>query len=288
MAELLDGKKIKKEKEDELIKVLKSFNVELSLAIIQIGEREDSNAYIASKKKFGEKIGIRVLHIKLPDSVTTENVIQKINALNNDGTVQGIIVQLPLPLTLDRDLILNAIDPQKDVDGLGSEQRQRLFEGREDAVLPATTRGIITLLNYYSIPIEGKKITIVGRSSLVGKPTALALLNHNATVTVCHSKTTHLKEETKKADILIVAIGKPAFITKEYVNKGQIVIDVGINSVGGKLENDIMLPKLIGDVEYSEVKEIVGAITPVPGGIGQLTVLSLFQNLIDVYKQSIN
>ncbi len=286
MAELLDGKKIKEEKAAEIKKVLAGFSEQLTMAIIQVGDREDSNAYIAGKKKFADDVGALVRHVKLSDTASTSEVVEQIQALNADEKVHGVIVQLPLPESIDKDLVLSMVDAQKDVDGLGALNIERLWEGRETAIIPATTRGILTLLDYYKIPVEGKKITLVGRSSLVGKPTALALINLNATVTVCHSKTANLAEETKAADILIVAIGKPAFITKEYVKPGQIVIDVGINSPKlGKLEDEVVLPKLIGDVDYTEVKEIVGAITPVPGGVGQLTVVSLFQNLIDVYRR---
>lgn len=286
MAQILDGKAVRKEAAQSLKREVESISETLRLAIIQVGSREDSNSYIRAKKKFGTEIGVDVQHVIFPEKTTTAEILLEIQKLNSDLSVHGVIVQLPMPPAIDKDVLLNAIHPHKDVDGLGALNVQKILEGREDAIMPATTRGILSLLKFYEIQLEGKKVVVVGRSSLVGKPTALACLAENATVTVCHSKTEDLPRVTKTADVLIVAIGRPNYIKKEYVGPNQTVIDVGINSLDyGKLDDEILLPSLVGDVDYNEVKDIVKAITPVPGGVGQMTVVSLFQNVVDVYKR---
>jgi len=286
MTQILDGKKVREHVLYGLKKEIESLGAPLCLVIIQVGEREDSSTYVRTKKQFGNDVGVEVRHMSFPESVTTREVLTEIQKLNEDLSVHGIIVQLPLPTALEKDTLLNAIHPHKDVDGLGMVNLQKLWEAREDVILPATTRGILTLLNHYEIQIAGKKVVILGRSSLVGKPTALAFLNEDATVTVCHSKTEDIEEVAKSADILVVAIGKPEFVKKTFVHENQVVIDVGINSQDyGKLDDELLLPSLVGDVDYSEVKEVVKAITPVPGGVGQMTVVSLFQNLVAVYKR---
>ncbi len=242
------------------------------LVIIQVGNRDDSNYYIRAKKKFAAEIGVDEKHLQFGDDVTQDELLRVIETANNDVGVQGIIVQLPLPVSINKDAVLAAIAPKKDVDGLGAVNVSKWLEAREDAILPATIRGVRELLQFYNIPLAGKHVVMMGRSSLVGKPMAAMCLGENATVTVCHSKTLDTAKYTKEADILIVAIGKPNHIDASYVRKGQIVIDVGITSVEGKL---------VGDVDFDSVKGIVEAITPVPGGVGQMTVLALFENLID-------
>ena len=275
MAKILDGKIIKTEGKEKLKKAFAELSFIPTLAIIQVGNHEDSNSYIASKKKFAEEIGVKVLHITFLENVHENEIIAKIKELNDDENINGIIVQLPMSVQIDKDKVIDTINPEKDVDGLTSASLKYLYEGKEGRFVPATTLGIINLLNYYKIPLEGKKVTIVGRSSLVGKPTMLALLNENATVTVCHSRTENLKKHTQSADILIVAIGRSKFINHEFVSTGQIVIDVGTNIVG---------KKIIGDVDFDDVSDIVSAITPVPGGVGQMTVLSLFENVLKSCK----
>jgi methylenetetrahydrofolate dehydrogenase (NADP+)/methenyltetrahydrofolate cyclohydrolase len=277
MATILDGKIVREKHTLDLKKKINSLPSKLVLAIIQIGNNPESNQYIGNKKAYAEEIGVQVVHVKLDEKVTEKEVIEKIQEFNNSSDVCGIIVQLPIPMSLDKNDILNSVDPSKDVDGLGAVQSRRLLEGRVDAITPATARGILSLLKFYNIPIEGKLVTVVGRSTLVGRPTAIAFTNHDATVTVCHSKTVDLRDETMRADILIVAIGKAHFIGQEHVRVGQIVIDVGIN-----IDNSV-LPNVKGDVYYDEVKDIVAAITPVPYGVGQMTVVSLFENLYDLF-----
>jgi len=285
MAKILDGRivneKIAEELRAEILRVKNSQNLRPKLVIIQVGDLPQSNAYIARKKAFGEKIGAIVDHQKFPNDIREEKLITHISSLNTDPTVTGIIVQMPLPDHLDKDKIIESITPVKDVDGLTSTNLKLLWEGKEDGYTPATTKGVLTLLDYYKIPISGKNVVIVGRSFLVGKPTALALLNKDATVTVAHSKTKNLEEITRQADILIIAAGKPKLITKDHVRAGQVVVDVGINVVG----DEVGPRQLVGDVDFENVSKIVDTITPVPGGIGPMTVASLFENLLQAYKR---
>jgi len=285
-AQILEGISLRDATIQRLSERVKLMSVPLTLAVIQIGDRADSTSYIKAKKSFGEKIGARVIHEVLPEKATGEAVIAQIVKYNADQSVQGIIVQLPLPVHLDQHTILEAIDPKKDVDGLTGVHTQELWEDGSEIVLPATTRGILALLDCYQIPVEGKKVVIVGRSVLVGKPTAMAFLNRNATVTICHRGTKNLEEETRRADILVVAIGKARFITADFVRAGQVVIDVGINTLAdGKLQEEVGKRKLVGDVDFESVSKIVSAVSPVPGGVGAMTVASLFENLLDLAQR---
>ncbi len=270
---ILDGKLVRESQISILIERVKGLPFVPCLVIIQVGSRADSDAFIRAKKSFAKKIGVKEIHIKFDEKVEQKEVLEVIEKYNNDSTVQGIIVQLPLPIHLNSETIIDSINPFKDVDGLTPFNIKRLVDGHEEATIPATARGIRQLLKFYDINLFGKKVTVVGRSTLVGKPIALMCLNENATVTVCHSKTEDLEKETKNSDVLIVAIGKPNFIGKNHVKDGQIVIDVGISRQDDNT--------LTGDVNFEEVKDIVKMITPVPGGVGQMTVLALFENLID-------
>ena len=256
------------------------------LAIIQVGDRADSAAYIKGKVAFAEKVGVTVRHIHLAENVTQAALIEEIQTGNSNPAIRGIILQLPLPVHIDRDIAINTIDPCKDIDGLTSIQVMHLSEGRPDAIVPATARGVMDLMSFYDIELRGKKITVVGRSALVGKPLAQLFKNAGATVTVAHSKTVDLSAETRSADILVVAVGKVNLITAQHVRSGQIIIDVGINRVD---DVSVEVKKLVGDVDFESVKTILGptgAITPVPGGVGPMTVLALFENLADVCKRS--
>jgi len=275
MAIILDGKAVRDEIAKELELRIKNLELRPKLAIIQISDVPESNTYIGQKIKFGESIGALVDHIRLPDDVTQEDVLGKIDDLNADPNTHGIIVQLPIPERLGKNEILENIVPEKDVDGLHSVNIKKLMDNDPTGYIPATTRGVITLLEHYNIPITGKNAVVIGRSSLVGKPTTLSLLNHDATVTVCHSKTKDLAAFTKTADIIISAVGHPGLLTKDHVKAGQTVIDVGTTVVDGKLK---------GDVNFEEVEPIVQYISPVPGGAGPLTVASLFQNLLQAYN----
>lgn len=281
MSILLDGKKASAEKAAVLVEKVKTLGFVPKLCILQLGDLPESNAYIGQKIKMGEKIGAKVEHIKFPVDISEEKIIAEIERLNSDKNVNGIIVQLPIPEKLSKDKILSAIDSNKDVDGLGTLNQKKLLDGSKGFV-PATAKGVMDLLDFYGIEIEGKKAVVVGRSMLVGKPIALELLRRNATVTVCHRKTAELSQETKSAVILVSAAGKANLIGKNEVAPGQIVVDVGINVMDGtKLEDEIPKKKMVGDVNFEEVKDIVAAISPVPGGVGPMTVVSLFENLIE-------
>ena len=281
MAKILDGRVVR----NKIAQKLKTLNSKLKtrpkLVIIQVGDLPQSNTYIRQKILFGQKIGAVVNHVKLDKNVGEQKLRTMISKLNTDPSVNGIIIQMPIPKHLDRDKIIDAIVPEKDVDGLTSTNLKLLWEDRQEGYTPATTAGILTLLRYHNIAIAGKHVVVVGRSSLVGKPTALAFLNRDATVTVCHSQTKNLKAETKKADILVVAVGKPNLITKDHVSRGQVVIDVGINIA----EVEPPQKKLVGDVDFEKVSKIVAAITPVPGGVGPMTVASLYENLLEAFTR---
>ena len=271
---LLDGKKIKQEIFDDLKNKISKIDDKLCLAVISVGDNEASKVYIRQKEKMCENLGIDFKHYKYSSDATTEELIKQINELNINSLVTGILVQMPLPSHIDAKKIQDSINPTKDVDGLNYINVGKLIQNDETGIVPCTAEGIIDILNYYKIPIEGKKAVVVGRSYLVGRPTSNLLINNNATVTVCHSKTKNLKSITKKADILVVAIGNPNMIDDTYLKKGVTVIDVGINRIG---------EQLVGDVNFDKVKDIVSNITPVPGGVGQLTIANLAKNTLKAY-----
>ena len=272
MAIIIDGKKISTEIKDELKEKVASLNKDITLCVIQVGSDPASTIYVNNKKKACKYIGIKSLSYELPNETTEEELIGLVEELNNQPNVNGILVQLPLPKHINEDKIIQTIAPHKDVDGFHPENVGRLSIGQKGFV-SCTPAGIVQLLKRYNIPIEGKECVVVGRSNIVGKPIAMLMLRENATVTVCHSRTKDLKEITKRADILIVAIGKPKFITKEYVKEGAVVIDVGIH----RNEDN----KLCGDVDFDDVIEKVSAITPVPGGVGPMTIAMLMHNCVE-------
>lgn len=271
---ILDGKQIKKEILNDLQKKVSLLEIKPKLVVIQVGNNEASNVYIKQKQKMCEYIGFNYEHIHFEETTSTSILIDEINKLNNDEKVSGILVQMPLPNHIDASLIQNAVDPLKDVDGLCDINAGKLFHDKE-ALYPCTPYGIMELLNRYNISVDGKNVVIVGRSNLVGKPLAAMMLNNNATIEICHSKTLDLSSHTKKADILIAAVGRPNLITKEMVKVGAIVIDVGISR-----QNDI----LCGDVDFENVKDIASYITPVPGGVGPMTVAMLGVNTLTAYN----
>ncbi|OHA92399.1 MAG: hypothetical protein A3J09_02555 [Candidatus Zambryskibacteria bacterium RIFCSPLOWO2_02_FULL_51_21] len=261
MTIILDGRKLNAEIVARLARQIKRLKHKPKLVIVQVGSVPESDKYIKRKKIFGEKIGAIVEHKKYPGNVLEQRLISEISKFNKSSSVHGIIVQLPLPKHLQN--ILGLIAEEKRVDG------GKYFR-------PATAKGVLALLDKYRIKITGKKAVVVGRSELVGKPIALALLEREATVTICHKQTKDLKRETKQAEILVVAAGSPELITKNHVSRDQIVIDVGINILGNE--------KLVGDVDFKNVSKKVRAISPVPGGVGPMTVASLFQNLLEAYE----
>ena len=272
MGQRIDGKVISQAVKDELKERVKSEGIDASLAVIQVGTDPASTVYVGNKKKACEYIGIRSLAFELPEETSEEELLELVRELNEREDVDGILVQLPLPAHMDEDKVIRTIDPKKDVDGFHPQSVGALSIGQPGFV-SCTPAGIIQLLKRSGVEIEGKECVIVGRSNIVGKPMALLMLRENATVTICHSRTKHLKEVTKRADILIVAIGKPKFITKEYVKEGAVVIDVGIH----RNENG----KLCGDVDFEDVEPITSAITPVPGGVGPMTIAMLMNNCVE-------
>lgn len=278
MAMIIDGKKISADIKDELrdkVSRLKEEGVEITLAVIQVGNDPASSVYVGNKKKACEYIGIHSLAYEVNEDITQEELLTLIKTLNEDNRVNGILVQLPLPKHIDEDTVIKTIAPEKDVDGFHPQSVGALSIGQKGFV-SCTPAGVIELLKRSNVEIEGKECVIIGRSNIVGKPMALLMLRENATVTICHSRTKDLKEVTKRADILIVAIGKPKFITKDYVKEGAVVIDVGIH----RNENN----KLCGDVDYEDVLPVVSQITPVPGGVGPMTIAMLMNNCVEAAR----
>lgn len=274
MANIIDGKKISKEIKDELkaeVAELKAKGIMPCLAVIQVGADPASSVYVGNKKKACEYIGIESLSYEIPEETTEQELLKLIDELNENDKVNGILVQLPLPKHIDENKVIQAISPLKDVDGFSEKSVGAMTIGTK-GYLPCTPAGIIQLLKRSGIEIAGKNCVVVGRSNIVGKPAALLMLRENATVTICHSKTENLKEVCSAADILIVGIGKPKFITADYVKEGAVVIDVGIHRLEGK--------KLCGDVDYDDVEPKAGYITPVPGGVGPMTIAMLMDNCI--------
>lgn len=274
MPKLIDGKKIALEIKNELkakVEQLKKEGKDICLAVIQVGNDAASTVYVNGKKKDCEYIGIRSLSYELSEETTEQELLDLIQRLNKDAEVHGILVQLPLPTHIHEEVITQAISPEKDVDGFHEVNMGRLCIG-EQSFECCTPAGIIQLLKRSGIEIDGKECVVIGRSNNVGKPIALLLLRENGTVTITHSHTKNLKEVTKRADIVVVAIGKPKFITKEYLKSGAVVIDVGIHR---NMDNT-----LCGDVDFDDVIETVSAITPVPGGVGVMTRAMLMYNCV--------
>lgn len=277
MAELIDGKLISAQIKDECkekVALLKDKGIEVTLAVIQVGEDPASSVYVSNKKKACEYIGANSLSFNLKEDSTQEELLKLIDELNNDEKVNGILVQLPLPKHFNEDEVIRRIDPDKDVDGFHPINVGRLSIG-EKGFVSCTPAGIIELLKRSNVEIEGRECVIIGRSNIVGKPMSMLMLRENATVTVCHSRTKNLSEVTKRADILIVAIGKPKMIDASYVKEGATVIDVGIHRV------DPNSKKLCGDVDFESVEPVAGKITPVPGGVGPMTIAMLMSNLVN-------
>lgn len=274
MAYIIDGKKISGEIKDEVkeqVEKLKKAGREITLAVIQVGSDPASTVYVGNKKKACAYVGIRSLSYELPEDITEKELLAKVEQLNERNDVDGILVQLPLPDHICEDSIIEAISPKKDVDGFHPQSVGALSIGREGFV-SCTPAGIIELLKRSGIEIAGKRCVVIGRSNIVGKPMAMLLLRENGTVTICHSRTKDLKAIAKEADILIAAIGKPAFITEEYIKPGACVIDVGIHRGEDK--------KLCGDVDFARAEPVAGAITPVPGGVGPMTIAMLMYNCL--------
>ncbi len=279
MSQIIDGKELAKHIREELkeeVKELKNAEIYPKLAVIMVGDDPASKVYVRNKSRACEDVGIEYEEYLLPAKTTREELLELIEKLNNDERVHGILVQSPLPEGLDANEAFRTILPKKDVDGFHPVNVGKLSLN-QDCFVSCTPYGIIKMLEAYNVPIEGANAVIIGRSNIVGKPLAQCLLNKNATVTICHSKTKNLKEITKKADILIAAIGKPKFVTEDMVKENATVIDVGIN----RTEEG----KLVGDTDFENIKEKVSFITPVPGGVGPMTIAMLMYNVVKAAKQ---
>jgi len=281
MPKILDGKIVRDEIMSDLKKQIGEFKTVPNLAIIKIGDNPDSAVYVKNKIDFAKKIGVNAYIVSFPENdpvkITQEMLLFGIEKLNKDEAVNGIIIQSPLPAQLDWFEAVEKVAPEKDVDGLCSVNVKKLLANDNTGLVPATARGVLSLLNHYNISVKGKKVVVMGRSALVGKPVATLMMNNGATVTVVHSQTVDPDKITREADILIVAIGKPEHVGAEYVKEGQVVIDVGISTV----INSDGTKKILGDIDFDSVSPIVSAISPVPGGVGPMTVASLFQNLVE-------
>ncbi len=277
--QLIDGKKVSTHIKEQLkieVARLKEQGTEVCLAVIQIGNDPASTIYVRNKKRGCEFVGIKSLSYELPEETTEQELLHLIDELNSDEKVHGILVQLPLPEQIQEDRIIQRIHPSKDVDGFHPENIGKMFIG-EDTLVSCTPAGVMELLDYYEIDVTGKRCVVVGRSNNVGKPMAMLLMAKNGTVTIAHSKTQNLASVTREADILVAAAGKPRMITEEYVKDGAVVIDIGIHR---DEEN-----KMCGDVDFEQVKDKVSAISPVPGGVGPMTIAMLLSNCVKAAKK---
>ena len=279
MYNIIDGKLVSQSVKDSVksqVEVLKSQGIDVTLAVIIVGDDPASRVYVNNKKKTAEKIGINYIVINYPENTTEQELLNKINELNNNNEVTAILVQLPLPKHISKENIINAIDPKKDVDGFTPYNFGKLFSGETPYVYPCTPKGILLLLEEYNIEIAGKHVVIVGRSNIVGKPLSQMMLNKNATVTVCHSHTENLSEITKTADIIISAVGKNIIEGEKMLKSGCVVVDVGIfkDSTG----------RTRGDVDFESASKIASYISPVPGGVGPMTITSLMLNTVELFE----
>ena len=275
---IIDGRKVAAQWKERIAEETQEWvarGVTPHLAVVLVGENPDSQVYVRNKENACRKAGMRSTLIRLPESCTQQALEQTVRELNADESVHGVLVQLPLPAHLDEAAVLRLIDPDKDVDGFHAMNAGRLMSG-QPCFVPCTPLGVMKLLEAYDIPVRGRRAVVVGRSNIVGKPMALLLLAADATVTVCHSRTENLADVTREADILVAAVGRPNFITADMIKPGAAVIDVGINRVDGAL---------VGDVEYAGASEAAGYITPVPGGVGQMTIAMLLANTLDAVKR---
>ena len=278
MSKIIDGKLVSaavKQRVAEGVAELKQKGISVGLAVILVGEDPASKIYVANKKKACEDLGIVSHEYLLPATATQEELLALVETLNNEDSINGILCQLPLPKHLDEKTVINAIDPKKDVDAFHPSNVGKIMIGDYDFV-PCTPAGVMELLKYYNIEAEGKLCVVIGRSNIVGKPMSMLLLHKNGTVTTCHSRTKNLKEVCKEADILVAAVGKAKFVTADMVKDGAVVVDVGMNRFDGKL---------CGDVDFEGVSEKASFITPVPGGVGPMTIAMLMQNTLTAAKK---
>ena len=279
-AQLLDGKTMSNELREKLalrVDNLKARGVTPGLAVILVGEDPASQIYVKNKGLGCAQVGMHSVTIRMPETTTQQELETQIDQMNGDTAIHGILVQLPLPAGLDEAAALAHIAPEKDVDGFHVVNAGKLFTGQK-GVVACTPKGAMEMIRRTGIDLTGKQAVVVGRSNIVGKPMAMLLLQQNATVTMCHSRTQHLADHTRRADVLVAAVGKPRFITADMVKPGAIVIDVGINRVDGKV---------VGDVDFDAVKEVASWITPVPGGVGRMTITMLLENTIEAAERTV-
>lgn len=276
MTQLIEGKKVAKFLLDKLAEDIKNLDKKPSLAVIIVGDDPASRIYVNLKKKKAFELGINSQVIEMPYETKQEDLLEKIEELNNDKNINAILVQLPLPNHMDKNIVLEKITPLKDVDCFHPYNAGKISTGNKPYVYPCTPNGILKLLEYYNISVEGKNVVVIGRSNIVGRPMAQMFVNKNATVTICHSKTQDLCSIARSADILVCAVGQRNLVTKDMVKKDAVVIDVGMN----KNQDG----KLCGDVDFANVKDIASFITPVPGGVGPMTICSLMLNTYDLFN----
>ena len=283
MAEIIDGKlvsqSIRNEIRDEVAVLKAKYSLTPGLAVILVGENPASCVYVRNKHKGCLDVGMNSFEINMPEATSEEELLKKIDELNSDTAVHGILVQLPLPKHINEDAVIKRIAPEKDVDGFHPYNVGSMLSGSH-TFLPCTPHGIMEMLDFYNVEIEGRECVVIGRSNIVGKPISVLLLERNGTVTICHSKTKNLSEVTSRADILVAAVGRPKFVNADMVKQGAVVIDVGINRLPDG--------KLCGDVDYENVFPIASMITPVPGGVGPMTITMLLKNTLISAKKSIN
>ncbi len=275
MAEILDGKKVSEEIFEKIKKEVSLLASKPKLAVILVGDNPASHIYVKIKQEKALSLGFQSVDFKFDSKISQEELLNTIKSLNEDKTVNAILVQLPLPEHINKNVIINSIDPKKDVDGFHYENVGKLASNQKPYAVACTARGIMELLEYYKIEVSGKSVTVIGRSNIVGTPVARLMQNHNATVTVCHSKTKNISEHTKNADIIVCAIGQPKFLKEDMVKNAAVIIDVGITKINNKLCGDTDFENLLGKASY---------ITPVPKGVGPMTIAGLMQNTLDLYK----
>lgn len=273
--QILDGKSLADKITENIKNELASIEKKPKLAVVLVGNNPASEIYVRNKQKKAVEIGFESLVVPLPEDISEDNLLEHIFILNEDTNINGILVQLPLPKYINQQRILEAIDPMKDADGFTSHNFGRLALGYKPYSIPCTPKGIIRLLDEYKIELNGKNALVIGRSNIVGKPISLLLQNKNATVTMAHSKTKNLKELALNADIIVSAVGKPKFLTKDFIKDGAVIVDVGINRTESGL---------CGDVDFENVKEKTSFITPVPKGVGPMTIAMLMENTFELYK----
>lgn len=282
MAELLKGAAAAKALGEELQKKaagLKEKGVDPCLAILRVGERDDDLSYERSAMKRCEKVGIAVKNVVLSEDVSQEELIATIGALNEDETVHGVLMFKPLPKHLDEEMVCEALSPSKDVDGITKGSQAAVFAGTDGGFAPCTAQACLEILKYYQIPLKGKRVVVVGRSLVIGKPVSMLLLGEHATVTICHSRTENLPDVCKEADVLVVAVGKAQMVGADYVKEGQTVLDVGIH-----VDED---GNMCGDTRFSEIEPVVSAITPVPGGVGSVTTAILASHVVEAAEKTV-